>query len=209
MKILRQGAEAVIYSETLDGKKILIKERVKKRYRLSQIDERLRSARTRQEMKLMREARGNGVLTPRIVSSDEKSHKIVMEDLNGELVKNFLEKNRATKRVCNEIGRNVGKLHSSGIIHGDLTTSNMILKNGELYLIDFGLGQFSNRIEDMATDMNVLAENLRATHAKVSGRCWKNVVDGYRSENKRAGNVLRQVEEVRGRARYRERRSQI
>ena len=75
MKVLKQGAEAIIYVDTLDGEKVLVKERIKKNYRVEQIDSKLRLERTRQELKLMREARGYGVLTPSIISSDEKNCK--------------------------------------------------------------------------------------------------------------------------------------
>lgn len=204
MKILKQGAEAVIYSEEIDGQKFLVKERIKKKYRLEQIDEKLRKERTRQEMKLMREARGHGVLTPKIISSDESSHKIVMEEINGTVLKNFLEKQKKFKRVCFEVGVSIGKLHSAGIIHGDLTTSNMIVSGDKIYFVDFGLGQFSRRIEDMATDLSVLVEALRATHNKVSARCWNAIVKGYKSENKKYSEVFKRIDEIESRARYKD-----
>lgn len=207
MKILKQGAEAVIYSEKIDGQDFLVKERVRKNYRLTQIDEKLRKERTRQEIKLMRESRANGVLTPKIVSSDESSFKIVMEDIGGSTMKDFLQRSKSFGKVCRELGTNIGKLHSAGIIHGDLTTSNMILKEGKIYFIDFGLGSFSKRTEDMATDLTVLLEILQATHHKISEACWKKIIEGYRSENKRAAEVLERMEEIESRARYKDRAS--
>ncbi len=207
MKILKQGAEAIIYSEEIDGQKFLVKERVKKRYRLEQIDEKLRRERTRQEMKLMREARGHGVLTPKIISSDEGSHKIVMEEIDGTVLKDFLEKKKNLAKVCFAAGANIGKLHSAGIIHGDLTTSNMILRGDKIYFVDFGLGQFSKRIEDMATDLSVLAEALLATHSKISGGCWKSISRGYASENRKSAEVFVRMREIESRARYKDRPS--
>lgn len=204
MRILKeQGAEAIIYLDEIGGQKFLVKERIKKRYRLDQIDAKLRKERMKQEMKLMSEARGHGVLTPKIISSDEKSFKIVMEEIEGLLVKDFLPKIKNFEEICFEIGKNIGRLHSAGIIHGDLTTSNMILKNGKIYFIDFGLGYFSKRIEDMATDLTVLLKTLYSTHHKISAKCWKKIVKGYKSENKKASEVFKRMEKIELRARYR------
>ena len=200
-KILKRGAEAVIYIESLDGQRVLVKERVRKKYRLRQIDEKLRSTRTRQEMKLMREARGHGILTPRIVSSDEGSSKIVMEDVGGVTVRDHMEKSKGVKFFF-DVGSQVGKMHSVGIMHGDLTTSNIILKGRKVYFVDFGLGQFSRRIEDMATDLNVMREVLQATQSRVYERCWKMFVAGYGKGNKASKDVLKRMGKIELRARY-------
>jgi len=205
MRILKRGAEAVIYSEEVDGQKFLVKERVKKRYRLAQIDERLRGQRTRQEMRLMTAARGYGILTPKIISSDEASHKIVMEEVHGTVMKDFLKSKKSFEKTCFILGANIGNLHSAGIIHGDLTTSNLIVSGAKIYFIDFGLGQFSKRIEDMATDLSVLQETLVATHNKISGKCWGSIRRGYASENARHAEVFGRMEKIESRARYRER----
>lgn len=203
MRILKQGAEAIIYLDEIDGQKFLVKERLKKRYRLNQIDKKLRKERTKQEMKLMSEARGHGVLTPKIISSDEISCKFVMENVDGILVKDFFQNGKGIEKICLQIGENIGKLHSAGIIHGDLTTSNMILKGDEIYFIDFGLGYFSKRVEDMATDLWVLFEALQATHHQICEKCWKEIVVGYRKENKKSTEVFKRIEKIELRARYR------
>jgi len=73
---------------------------------------------------------------------------------------------KQTLHVANSIGRIVGKMHDAGVIHGDLTTSNIMLRNppspelssgsedasatdleewqAELVLIDFGLAAGTN-----------------------------------------------------------------
>lgn len=202
MKILKQGAEAVIYRDNFEGQKVLVKERAEKRYRLKQIDDRLRSSRMRQEMKLMREARGHGIMTPRIISSDEKSAKILMEEISGDLAKDVLGK---SKKIPFDIGSEIGRLHSAGIIHGDLTTSNMIASGGKIFFIDFGLGGFSKRIEDMATDLAVLRESITATHHMISKRCWAEIWRGYKSQNAKWAEVSQRMHEIESRARYRDR----
>jgi Kae1-associated kinase Bud32 len=204
MEIIYRGAEAILYTIEQDGEKILVKERIKKGYRIKQIDEILRKERTRHEARLLRSARECGVLTPKILEVDEKECKIKMEFVEGERIKELL--NSADKgsieKVCYLIGKNVGKLHSHKIIHGDLTTSNMILKDEKIYFLDFGLGFFSNRVEDFGTDLNLLYEALRSTHFKILELCWKNIVKGYKEEFEKADQALKKMEEIEKRARY-------
>jgi len=204
MEIIYRGAEAILYTIEQDGEKILVKERIKKGYRIKEIDEILRKERTRHEAKLLRSARECGVLTPKIFEVDEKECKIKMEFVEGERIKELL--NSADKgtieKVCYLIGKSVGKLHSHKIVHGDLTTSNMILKDGKIYFLDFGLGFFSNRVEDFGTDLNLLYEALRSTHFKILDFCWKNIVKGYKEEFEKADQALKKMEEIEKRARY-------
>jgi Kae1-associated kinase Bud32 len=204
MRILYKGAESLIYLDRFEGETVIVKERLKKSYRIEQIDEKLRKYRTRMEVKLLTEARKVGVYTPRIVFVNEKEGKIYMEYIDGIRVKELLEtgEKEVVKKVCLKIGSYVGKLHSAGIIHGDLTTSNMILKDDKLYFIDFGLGEFSSRIEDQGVDLNLLQEALRATHFKLLKFCWSNIVKGYKKEYRLADKVLERVVEIEKRARY-------
>jgi Kae1-associated kinase Bud32 len=204
MRILYKGAESLIYLDRFEGETVIVKERLKKSYRIEQIDEKLRKYRTRMEVKLLTEARKVGVCTPRIVFVNEKEGKIYMEYIDGIRVKELLEtgEKEVVKKVCLKIGSYVGKLHSAGIIHGDLTTSNMILKDDKLYFIDFGLGEFSSRIEDQGVDLNLLQEALRATHFKLLKFCWSNIVKSYKKEYRLADKVLERVVEIEKRARY-------
>jgi Kae1-associated kinase Bud32 len=210
MQLLRQGAEAVLYLDNFEGQRVLVKERIKKNYRVEQIDFKLRKERTKQEVRLLTEARKFGVSTPKILHVDYSNHKIMMEFIEGQRLKEFLAEadEELVRKVCAEIGRCIGLLHSAGIIHGDLTTSNMILKDSTIYFIDFGLGFFSKRIEDQGVDLNLLFEALKSTHFKILNLCWENIVKGYRQEYKNAEQVLKKVEEIESRARYVERKAE-
>jgi len=204
MEIIKRGAEAILYLDEHDGQKVLVKERLKKNYRIAQIDEKIRKTRTKKEVKLMTAARSCGVMTPKILDVDEKNHKIVMEYVDGTTVKdlfNSVDKKTVVK-VAKEIGKLVGKFHTAGIIHGDLTTSNMIFTENCIYFIDFGLGEFSNRIEEQGVDLNLLEEALKSTHFKLFKLCWSNIVKGYKQEYKFADKVLEKVDEIEKRARY-------
>lgn len=207
MQIIYRGAESILYLDTFDNQQVLVKERIKKSYRLPQIDEKLRKIRTRKEVKLLTEARKVGVPTPKILHVDYTNYKIIMKNINGIRIKEFFNSadKSSIEKVCLEIGRLIGKLHANDIIHGDLTTSNMILKDNQIYFIDFGLGEFSRRIEDKGVDMNLLYEALKSTHFKILKTCWNNIVKGYKQEYKDADKVLEKVEEIEKRARYMER----
>lgn len=202
--MIKQGAEAKLFLDKLGDVDVIIKDRTEKKYRIKQIDETIRKSRTSLESRLLSEAKRAGILTPKIFDVDETNHKIIMEYIDGERIKELLNRTSKNqiKNVCFEIGRMIGKLHSAGIVHGDITTSNMIFKDGKVYFIDFGLGYFSKKIEDQGTDLLLLEEALKSTHFKIMDICWKNVINGYKKEYNEKGEVLKRVDEIKKRARY-------
>jgi Kae1-associated kinase Bud32 len=207
-EIIARGAEAILYVSDWEGQRVLVKERIKKNYRIAQIDEKLRKDRTRLEARLLTEARKHGVPTPKILHVDE--YKIIMQFVDGGRIKELLiaagEKSdeKTIERVCVEIGQSIGKLHAADIVHGDLTTSNMILcaADGRIYFIDFGLGDFSRRVEAKGVDMLLLRNALKAAHYRILSECWENILKGYKQEYKDADEVIRKVGEIERRARY-------
>jgi Kae1-associated kinase Bud32 len=200
MKIIKRGAEAVLYLE--NGQ--LVKERLKKSYRLPEIDVKLRKLRTRKEGKLLSEARRVGVETPKIFSIDEQGFKINMEFIDGKRLKEFFNDTNDVKRkkVAEDVGKLVGLLHKNGIVHGDLTTSNMILKDDKIYFIDFGLGEFSKRVENLATDLSVLKEAFKSTHFKYLDLLWGSFIKGYKQANDNFNKVLDTLNDIEKRGRY-------
>ena len=200
MKIIKRGAEAILYLEN----NCLVKERIKKEYRLPQIDIELRKNRTKKEARLISGARRCGISTPSIISVDEESNKILMDFIDGKRLKEFLnetnDENR--KKVSEGIGKSVGLLHKNGIVHGDLTTSNMILKDNKIYFIDFGLGEFSKRIESLAIDLSVLKEAFKSTHFKYLNLLWNNFIKGYKQTNDSYNKVLETLNNIEKRGRY-------
>ncbi|MFH1209213.1 MAG: KEOPS complex kinase/ATPase Bud32 [archaeon] len=191
--IIARGAEAILRKE---GNK-LIKERVKKSYRLKEIDDKLRKLRTRQEGKLLEKVE-NG---PKVFNVDDKNMIIEMEFIDGDLLKNVLDDLKNRDKVCLRIGENVARMHDKDIIHGDLTTSNMILRNNEVYFIDFGLGFISNKIEDKAVDLHLLRQALESKHYKHFKESFDNVLKGYR-KSKDYEKVIERLKKVEGRGRY-------
>ena len=210
--LIAKGAEAEL---TKQGD-VLIKERIAKGYRLPELDEKLRKRRTITEARLLREARRAGVLTPQII--DVENTTIKMEFIDGEKVKDILnEKNCAA--VCGQIGQSIALLHSYDIIHGDLTTSNMIITKGKdnssgvaendqllsLWFIDFGLGFISQRSEDKATDLYLLHEALESTHFELLEKAWALVLEAYKTHYQGNEKVIKALSGVEKRGRYKER----
>jgi Kae1-associated kinase Bud32 len=197
MKIIKRGAEAVLY---LKNSK-LVKDRIRKKYRIPSIDLRLRRTRTKKEVKLMLEARKWGIPTPQVVSVTDT--KITMRFIRGKLVKSALKKadKKYVRKVCKKIGEQIAVLHSHDIIHGDLTTSNMIISDNKIYFIDFGLGEFSKRIEDKAVDLHLLYGALKSTHLEILDVCWKSILNGYK-KYKDSNKVLKRLNQIRSRGRY-------
>ncbi|MBI4170435.1 MAG: Kae1-associated serine/threonine protein kinase [Candidatus Aenigmarchaeota archaeon] len=196
MQILSRGAEAVLYVGD-DG--ALVKERVKKGYRLHAIDNNLRKKRTRGEAKLMREARRAGVSTPQI--REEGEYSIKMDFIDGRKVRDILS-NKNMKELCEKIGEATGRMHSYDIIHGDLTTSNMIFSAGKVFFIDFGLGFQSRRTEDKAVDLRLLKQALDSTHYNIAEKAWKIILKAYERNNSDAGKVIKTLQEIEKRGRY-------
>lgn len=189
MKEIARGAEAVIYLE----KNRIIKHRVLKGYRIKEIDEALRKTRTRRETKILEKL---NIPHPKLIKADDKEMKVEMEYIDGDKLRDVF-----SVKLCQKIGEYVGLMHNEGIIHGDLTTSNMILKCNEIYLIDFGLSFFSAKIEDKAVDLHLLKEALESKHYKEFDEAFKEIIKGYNKTCKNADEIINRLEqvEVRGR----------
>lgn len=193
-KIIRQGAEAILIKEG----KFLIKERIKKSYRIEELDYNLRKLRTRNEAKLLNKVK---IDVPKVYDVDENKMTIKMDFVNGLLMKNIFDSLTNKDEVCRKIGVNIAKLHEQEIIHGDLTTSNMILKDDKVFFIDFGLGFNSEKIEDKAVDLHLLRQAFESKHYKYAEEAFKNVLKGY-SSYKNYKEVIDRLEKVGMRGRY-------
>lgn len=199
MEMIQQGAEAKIILD----KNFIIKDRIKKSYRIPELDEKIRKRRTKSERKLLGKA--SKIISSPKPSDSNEIYKIKMPFIKGEKLSEKLDSFslEKQKRVCKKIGENIAKLHDSRIIHGDLTTSNMILKNNELYFIDFGLGFVSYKIEDKAVDLYLLKEALEAKHFKNWEILLKEIFDTYKKSEK-SELVLKQFKQVEKRGRYKD-----
>ena len=191
-QLIAQGAEAKIYHSS--GK--IIKERVSKSYRLAEIDAKLRKERTRAEAKLIRALERVGVPVPAVLKEDDKGMILELEFIDGTKVRDYLDKTSDAK-ICKQIGELTEKMHSAGIVHGDLTTSNLILKRKKVFLIDLGLGDFSARVEDKAVDLHLFKECLVSKHHEIWESCWRSFLQGYKNPA-----VVERLKTVESRGRY-------
>lgn len=197
-KIISQGAEAVIILKD----NLIVKDRIKKSYRIKELDEKIRKQRTRAEKKLLEKA-------TKIINAPDpfpikEFDKIEMLFIKGKKLAESLDSFSINKQklICNKIGQEIAKLHDAEIIHGDLTTSNMILtKEGKIFLIDFGLGYISNKIEDKAVDLHLLKQALEAKHFKNWKILFEGLEKGYK-DSRESKKVLERLVAVEKRGRY-------
>jgi Kae1-associated kinase Bud32 len=203
--ILYRGAEAEICLSKYMGKTVVQKRRIKKAYRIREIDSLLIASRTKEEAKLIAESRTHGVSVPILYDVDLAHGIIIMEYLAGKRVKDILNSLEETERkhICQKIGESIAHLHNHDIIHGDITTSNMILLDNRIYFIDFGLGCKNGEMEAKGVDLHVLMEAFDSTHSKYS-HCFMYVFEGYKKQFQGdASAVLKKIEDIVQRGRYR------
>jgi len=195
MKLLAQGAESKLF---LSGNKV-VKDRFRKTYRIKEIDDRLRKFRTKREAKVLEKLQKIDFPCPKLIRNNEKD-TLEIQYIKGNLIKNILDNNNCVK-LSKEVGEKVAILHNNHIIHGDLTTSNMIFEK-ELYFIDFGLGFFSRKIEDKAVDLHLLKEALESKHSKIWKKSYKAVLESYAKKAADGKEVLERIKIVEKRGRY-------
>ena len=205
--LFRKGAEANLYKEEWYGLHVIRKHRIQKNYRVQRLDSEIRKSRTIREARLLYEACRVGVPTPSIYFVDLNEATIVMEYIEGDNMKDALDKliQEERNKALTTIGQQIGTLHKNNIIHGDLTTSNMILTpSGKIFLVDFGLGEFSSSIEEKGVDLHLMHRALESAHYKHSIEGFQLVAQGYESATGReqSAEVLGRVREIELRGRY-------
>lgn len=194
------GAEARTYAGKYLGYDVVVKHRFPKTYRAEQIDTLLRKNRSIQEVRLLVQARMVGVNVPFVLDIDKKEWKISQQRIFGSPLKDSMEDDIARKFKI--VGQFMATLHNNNIIHGDLTTSNIIVdKNDDIWFIDFGLGFISAQIEDMAVDVLVLKHTLRSSHFAVWKEAMEAFLEGYRISNN-FKSILKRMGKVENRIRY-------
>ena len=201
LKLIQQGAEAKIF---LDKKKnIILKNRISKSYRIPELDRKIIKRRTKAERKLLEKA-SNIIEVPKPKDSKDED-QIEMPFIDGkklsEHLNNFTLKEQ--KEILGEIGKSVAKIHKADIIHGDLTTSNMIQKDKKIYFIDFGLGYISRKIEDKAVDLHLLKQALEAKHFEYWQILFETFKESYSKNNPESKQIFERIIAIERRGRYR------
>jgi TP53 regulating kinase-like protein len=205
--LIKKGAEADLYLEEWHNRKVMMKRRLPKKYRIHKLDREIRSQRTVHEPHIMHKAKEAGVPTPTIFMVDVAEANIIMEFVDGKQVKQVLDDlpPDARARLSRHVGELIGRLHKDGIIHGDLTTSNMILTPySKVVLVDFGLGERSTELEAKGVDLHLMKRAFESTHHRYARECFEAVMKGYAAivGEEKATTVLEKIREIERRGRY-------
>ncbi len=193
------GAEAIIKEDEFFGRKVVRKIRTRKGYRIKEMDDMIRKQRTRKEARLIHELKLYGVRTPIIYDLD--AYEIVMEKIEGKAladILNFLSPSEVS-RILERIAEIAAMVHRAGYSHGDFTTGNMLLRDVDIVLIDWSMAEKGASIEDMAVDLEMFEETFMAAHFKYAS-LYPVFLKKY--EELMGKEILKQVEEIKGRRRY-------
>jgi TP53 regulating kinase-like protein len=188
--LIKQGAEAKVYAVELvkatEGRAeetVLLKHRFPKTYRHPTLDGQLTRNRLTFEARSLTRALKAGVRVPVLKALDLEHGWLMLEWIAGKSLREWLDvhQQRADSRdemeaVLSEVGQQIAKLHRADIVHGDLTTSNMMLLSPassagarpQVVMIDFGLSTVTSLVEDKAVDLYVLERAFLSTHSDPS-----------------------------------------
>ncbi|KAM0694795.1 hypothetical protein Q7P36_005151 [Cladosporium allicinum] len=233
LTLITQGAEALLYRTTFltPSTPAALKIRLRKPWRHPALDARLTRQRVLAESRVLLKCAREGVAVPAVLGVGCEEGWVAVEWVEGGTVKEAVrgrvadgeEGEAMMKDLMRRIGAAVGKLHSVGVVHGDLTTSNMMLRRmpatkenggteegkavtgnaalaGEIVLIDFGLAVQTVQEEDRAVDLYVLERAFGSTHPREEGM-FGELLEGYRVAFKGSKGTLRRLEDVRMRGR--------
>jgi Kae1-associated kinase Bud32 len=209
-RLLHKGAEASLFSGYWFGKEAIFKQRIPKTYRIEQIDNQLRLSRTLNEARALIKVKTYGINVPQVFEIDVDSSTIIMKYINGAKLKDVISDLDQKMRIHYffQIGVFISRLHQNGHIHGDITTSNIIItSNEDLFLIDFGLHEYSDTIEDKSMDLHLFKRVLISSHGKYFDECFDSFLEGYRSEYlKNSSNqynpIIQNIKVIESRGRY-------
>ena len=181
-QVIKRGAEAILIKSKINNFEIVIKHRLRKEYRIEFLDNKIRAERTIQEAKILNRIKKYGIPVPNIFYIDNSNSSFSMDFIKGKPIKNLLDSLEKEKicKIFNTVGSYVGILHQNDEIHGDLTTSNIIyMENGQIFLIDFGLGYKSPSNEDKAVDLHLFKRVVSSTHSNLYEYIFSPFIDGY------------------------------
>ena len=209
-RLLRKGAEASLFFGYWLGKKALFKHRLPKKYRISVLDKEIRNKRTINEGKALIKVKDYGINVPEVYDINLENSTIIMKYIHGEKLKTLMNSlDSETKlKYFQEIGRQIALLHIHGHIHGDITTSNIIVTpNKDLFLIDFGLHEYSDKVENKSVDLHLLKRVLISSHGEDSTSCFEAFLEGYKSEyiiqnNNEYEDIIKNISVIETRGRY-------
>ncbi len=210
-KIIALGAEAALIKHTFLGMPAVYKVRLPKPYRDPKLDLRLRSERTVTEAKIIHDLRLAGLPVPALYYVSLSEGLIVMEYVEGDLLRDLINRRvSGYADLVRELGKVIALMHGLGVVHGDITTSNVVVREGTPYVIDFGLAKYSSELEDIGVDVHLFIRAVESTHYDVMEEVITAFFEGYASiaGEERVKEIKEKVREIRLRGRYVEERRQ-
>jgi len=209
-KIIRKGAEANLYYGHWFDKEVIFKYRVPKKYRLDELDKKIRNKRTLNEARALIRVKNYGLNVPQVYEIDTKNSIIIMKYIQGNKLKDILPNldDKKKQEYLDKIGRYIAILHRNSHIHGDITTSNIIItENEEIFLIDFGLHEYSDTIEDKSVDLHLFKRVLISSHGSDYKLCYDAFLRGYKTEYNKTSmvecnQIIKNIEVIETRGRY-------
>ncbi|MFQ5951299.1 MAG: Kae1-associated kinase Bud32 [Candidatus Geothermarchaeales archaeon] len=201
--LLCRGAEAEIYKIRFLGEDSVLKIRRQKRYRNPELDRKTRTSRTLREASALKKAKELGVPAPFVRYVDAQSALIVMQFVRGSLCRDALVGGSLEwSWAARELGREVARLHNGQLVHGDLTTSNVIVDEDRLVLFDFGLSEIDPGVEGKAVDIELLYRVLHSTHPQIEKGFMGEFLREYESASESGGTVVKRFNAIRRMGRY-------
>ncbi len=209
-KVLHKGAEASLIHGFWFGKEVIFKQRYPKNYRIEPIDKQLRVTRTLNEARALIKVKTYGLNVPQVFEIDINTSTIIMKFIEGKKLKDllFVLDDKKKSKYFYTIGEFIAKLHQNGHIHGDITTSNIIITpNEDVFLIDFGLHEYSDSVEDKSVDLHLLKRVLISSHGADFKKCFIAFKKGYLSNYDLNGSnegkyIIQNIKSIESRGRY-------
>ena len=205
-RLLYKGAEADVLRGEWQGLDAVFKVRKPLPYRLTVLDDAIRRQRTIREAEMIHLAKKAGVASPFLYNVDVPASTLVMEFVAGDRVKDLVDSlpRSEMEDIFFDFGRDAARLHSAGIMHGDLTTANVIRRKGALVFIDFGLSIRTTRLEDHAVDLRLIKETLVGAHPEAATAALEALNGGYAEVvgPARSRAALKQLQNIERRGRY-------
>jgi TP53 regulating kinase-like protein len=205
-RLLYRGAEADVILGRWQGLDAVFKVRKPLKYRLAELDDAIRRQRTLREAEMVHRAKAAGVETPFLYDVEPTEATLIMEFVEGDRMKDLVSSTPpgAIDEMFASFGVDIGRLHSAGMMHGDLTTANVVRRNGALVFIDFGLAIPTTRVEDHAVDLRLIKETLVGAHAAIAPRALEALFRGYSKSvgQSRSRAIMKQLQAIERRGRY-------
>ena len=213
-ELISKGAESNLYLVDYLEIRCILKYRVKKKYRVDELDKKIRRRRTIREVSIIQELDETGVPVPSVIYVNVDQNYFLMKYINGDRLRDALIEMKYNEKEVIEISRRLGaiiaEIHNKNISHGDLTTANIIVKKGvkriDLYILDFGLSERNIASEEKAVDIDLLYRVLEASHTQMKKLIFDSFLKEYKKHVNNYNEIILRFNKIRKMGRYIEER---